>query len=111
MSLALNELAADARALLGVSHMIIYDQSLRDLSRLQLLALDTWLSAGGRMVDSRQSQLRALPGAGDQPLFAGAGQRHAAHRVHTGGQSKMKQLAAIADVWAQSFDAVQRQGA
>jgi len=48
--LGLNELPADARALLGVSHIIFYDQSLRDLSRAQALALDTWLSAGGRMV-------------------------------------------------------------
>jgi hypothetical protein len=50
VSLSLNELPGDARALLGVSHIIFYDQSLRDLSRPQLLALDTWLSAGGRMV-------------------------------------------------------------
>ncbi len=44
------ELAADSRALLGVSHLILYDQSLRELSRAQLLALDNWLTAGGRMV-------------------------------------------------------------
>jgi hypothetical protein len=44
------ELAADARALLGVSHLILYDQSLRELSRGQLLALEHWLTAGGRMV-------------------------------------------------------------
>ncbi len=50
VSLSLSELAADARALLGVSHIILYDQSLRDLSRPQLLALETWLSAGGRLV-------------------------------------------------------------
>ena len=50
VALASAELPADPRALLGVSHMIIYDQSLRDLSRSQLLALDTWLTAGGRMV-------------------------------------------------------------
>jgi len=50
ISIAPAELAADARALLGVSHLILYDQSLRDLSRSQLLALDTWLSAGGRMI-------------------------------------------------------------
>lgn len=50
VSLTLSELAADARALLGVSHIILYDQSLRDLARPQLLALETWLSAGGRMV-------------------------------------------------------------
>ena len=44
------ELAVDSRALLGVSHLILYDQSLRDLSRAQLLALDHWLTAGGRLV-------------------------------------------------------------
>lgn len=50
VSIALTELAADPRALLGVSHLILYDQSLRDLSRAQLFALDVWLSAGGKMV-------------------------------------------------------------
>ncbi len=50
VALSLSELPPIARALLGVSHLILYDQSLRDLSRPQLLALDTWISAGGRMV-------------------------------------------------------------
>ena len=50
VSLSPGELATDPRALLGVSHVILYDQSLRDLSRSQLLALDTWLTAGGRML-------------------------------------------------------------
>jgi len=50
VSIALGELAADPRALLGVSHLIIYDQSLRDLSRAQLSAIDTWLSAGGKLI-------------------------------------------------------------
>ena len=50
VSLSPAELAADSRALLGVSHVILYDQSLRELSRAQLLALDGWLTAGGRMV-------------------------------------------------------------
>ena len=50
VALTLAELPPDPRALLGVSHLILYDQSLRDLSRSQLLALDTWLTAGGRMV-------------------------------------------------------------
>jgi hypothetical protein len=50
VSLSPSELASDPRALLGVSHLILYDQSLRDLSRSQILALDTWLTAGGRMV-------------------------------------------------------------
>ncbi len=44
------ELSADPRALLGVSHVILYDQSMRDLSRGQLAALDTWLSAGGKLI-------------------------------------------------------------
>ena len=50
VALTLAELPPDTRALLGVSHLILYDQSLRDLSRSQLLAFDTWLTAGGRMV-------------------------------------------------------------
>ena len=50
VSLSPAELAADSRALLGVSHLILYDQSLRELSRAQLLALDHWIVAGGRMV-------------------------------------------------------------
>jgi hypothetical protein len=50
VSVALAELATDPRALLGVSHLIIYDQSLRDLSRAQLAAIDAWLSAGGSMM-------------------------------------------------------------
>ena len=50
VSLAPAQLAADSRALLGVSHLIIYDQSLRELSRSQLLALDAWLTAGGKMI-------------------------------------------------------------
>jgi hypothetical protein len=44
------ELPPDGRGLLGVSHLILYDSSLRDLSRSQLRALDSWLTAGGRMV-------------------------------------------------------------
>ena len=50
VALTLGELPADPRALLGVSHLIFYDQSMRDLSRLQILALDRWLIAGGRMI-------------------------------------------------------------
>jgi hypothetical protein len=50
VSLSPGELPSDPRALLGVSHLVLYDQPLRDLSRAQLLALDTWLTAGGRMV-------------------------------------------------------------
>jgi hypothetical protein len=50
VALTLAELPPEARALLGVSHLVLYDQSLRELSRAQLLALDDWLAAGGRMV-------------------------------------------------------------
>ncbi len=50
VALTLAELPSDPRALLGVSHLILYEASMRELSRSQLLALDTWLSAGGRMV-------------------------------------------------------------
>jgi hypothetical protein len=50
VALNLAELPPEARALLGVSHLVLYDQSLRDLSRAHLGALDDWLAAGGRMV-------------------------------------------------------------
>ena len=50
VSLSPAELAADSRALLGVSHVILYEQSLRELSRAQVLALDTWLTGGGRVI-------------------------------------------------------------
>lgn len=50
VALNVAELPQDARALIGVSHLIIYDLSLRDLSRTQAAALDQWLVAGGRMV-------------------------------------------------------------
>ncbi len=50
IAIAPGELAADPRALLGVSHVILYDQSMRDLSRAQLAALDIWLTAGGKMI-------------------------------------------------------------
>ena len=50
VSIVLSELPGDSRALLGVSHLMLYDQSLRELSRSQLLALDTWIIAGGRLI-------------------------------------------------------------
>src|SRR6266571_5079170 len=50
VSLALAELPSDSRALLGVSHLIFYDLSLRELSRSQILALDDWINSGGRMI-------------------------------------------------------------
>lgn len=50
VTLSLSELPSDPRALLGVSHLVLYDPSLRELSRDQLAALEIWLTAGGRMI-------------------------------------------------------------
>jgi len=50
VSLSLAELPADSRALLGVSHLMFYEQSLRELSGSQLFALETWIISGGRMI-------------------------------------------------------------
>jgi hypothetical protein len=50
VSISLAELPGDPRALLGVSTLFLYEQSLRELSRSQALALETWLAAGGRLV-------------------------------------------------------------
>jgi len=43
------ELPADARAYGGVSTVIFYEPSLRDLSKAQAGALESWLASGGRM--------------------------------------------------------------
>jgi hypothetical protein len=100
VSLALNELAADARSLLGVSHIIVYDQSLRDLSRLQVLALDTWLSAGGRMVilGSLNYALYQEPVISRFLPVRVSGTRRIAF---TPAANKNEITPAIADVWAQ----------
>lgn len=50
LSISLNQLPSDSRAYHGVSNILFYEQSLRDLSRSQVLALETWLSSGGRMI-------------------------------------------------------------
>ena len=100
VSLSLNELAADARALLGVSHIIFYDQSLRDLSRLQALALDTWLSAGGRMIilGSLNYALYQEPVMSRFLPVRVSGTRRIAFNPPAG---KNEPTPAIADVWAQ----------
>jgi hypothetical protein len=100
VSLSLNELAADARALLGVSHIIFYDQSLRDLSRPQVLALDTWLSAGGRMVilGSLNYALYQEPVMSRFLPVRVSGARRIAFTPAAG---KAETAPAIADVWAQ----------
>ena len=100
VALSLSELAADARALLGVSHVILYDQSLRDLSRPQLLALDTWLSAGGRMViiGSLNYALYQEPVIGRFLPVRVSGTRRIAF---TPAHGKDEKVVTIADVWAQ----------
>jgi hypothetical protein len=100
IALSLSELAGDARALLGVSHVILYDQSLRDLSRPQLLALETWLSAGGRMViiGSLNYALYQEPVIGRFLPVQVSGTRRIAF---TPANGKDEKVVTIADVWAQ----------
>ena len=101
VALTLAELPPDPRALLGVSHLILYDQSLRDLSRSQLLALDTWLTAGGRMVilGSLNYSLYQEPAISRfLPVRVTGTKRISFHPVL--GQSDP--ALAIADVWAQA---------
>ncbi|HET9916424.1 MAG TPA: hypothetical protein VFQ89_04900 [Candidatus Binatia bacterium] len=100
VSLSLNELAADARALLGVSHVIFYDQSLRELSRSQVLALDTWLSAGGRLVilGSLNYALYQEPVISRFLPVRVSGARRIAFTPAAG---EGETAPAIADVWAQ----------
>lgn len=50
ISLSIGQLPSDPRAYHGVSTLIFYEQSLRDLSRRQAAALEGWLSSGGRML-------------------------------------------------------------
>jgi hypothetical protein len=105
VALAAAELPADPRALLGVSHAIIYDQSLRDLSRAQLLALDTWLTAGGRMViiGSLNYALYQEPSIGRFLPVRVTGVKRISflpHRVHNQAPAR------IADVWAQASTVV-----
>lgn len=100
VSLALAELAADARALLGVSHVILYDQSLRDLSRAQHLALDGWLNAGGRLVilGSLNFALYQEPALGRFLPVRVSGARRITFAPSSG---KSDNAPALANVWAQ----------
>ena len=101
ITLAVNELPGDPRALLGVSHLILYDQSLRDLSRNQLLALDTWLSAGGRMVilGSLNYALYQEPAISRFLPVRVTGTRRISFTPHSSAGEDAKP---IAGVWAQS---------
>jgi len=105
VALSLAELPADPRALLGVSHLILYDQSLRDFSRSQQLALDAWLTAGGRLV---------IVGSLNYPLYQEPSiSRFLPVRV-TGikrvslspGPGQSERLPPIANVWAQTSNVV-----
>ncbi|MFQ5682301.1 MAG: hypothetical protein ACE5HC_03420 [Candidatus Binatia bacterium] len=50
ISVSVDTLPSVGRAYQGVSTIIVYEQSMRDLSKRQTLALDRWLSSGGRMI-------------------------------------------------------------
>lgn len=50
VSVSPQELPTDPRAYAGVWALVIYEQSLRDLSRLQQESVKRWLSTGGTMV-------------------------------------------------------------
>jgi hypothetical protein len=104
VALALAELPAEPRALLGVSHLILYDQSLRDLSRAQLLALDDWLAAGGRMViiGSLNFTLYQEPQLGRYLPVRVTGVKRTTY-VPSAAAGKGT---AIADVWAQTATVV-----
>ena len=101
VALTLAELPPDPRALLGVSHLILYDQSLRDLSRSQLLAFDTWLTAGGRMVilGSLNYSLYQEPTISRfLPVRVTGTKRISFHPASGQGE----RASPIADVWAQA---------
>ena len=109
ISVTLAELPPDSRALLGVSHLVLYDQSLRDLSRSQLIALDSWLTAGGRMV---------ILGSLNYPLYQEptisrflpvrvTGMKRISFLPSFGqGDRKNDQPSPIANVWAQASTVV-----
>ncbi|MGE5216973.1 MAG: hypothetical protein ACM3SP_08230 [Chloroflexota bacterium] len=101
VSLAPAELSADARAFLGISHLILYDQSLRDLSRAQLLALDTWLTAGGRLVivGSLNYALYQEPALARFLPVRVTGTKQI---VFTPGRGKDKKSVSLPGVWAQT---------
>jgi hypothetical protein len=85
--------------------LILYDQSLRDFSRSQQLALDAWLTAGGRML---------IVGSLNYPLYQEASISRLLPVRVTGikrvslapapGQSE--RLPAIANVWVQTASVV-----
>jgi len=101
VALTLAELPSDPRALLGVSHLILYEASMRELSRSQVLALDIWLSAGGRMVilGSFNYALYQEPALGRFLPVRVTGAKRISFVPSLG---KNERAAPIADVWAQA---------
>jgi len=101
VGISLAELPSDPRALLGVSHLIFYDPSLRDLTIFQLLALENWLTSGGTMVilGSINYALYQEPGLGRfLPVrVTGAKRVSFVPRSESQGRSPV-----IPDVWAQT---------
>lgn len=105
VSLALAELPADPRALLGVSHLILYDVSLRELSRWQMFALDNWILSGGRLI---------ILGSINYALYQEAKLRRFLP-VRVAGWKKISSLGDLddsrslsgADVWAQASSVVE----
>ena len=100
VALSVGELPQEPRALLGVSHLVIYDLSLRELSRAQALALDDWLAAGGRMViiGSLNFTLYQEPQLGRYLPVRVTGVTRTAFAAHAeAGKSEP-----IAGVWAQT---------
>ena len=95
------ELAADSRALLGVSNLIIYDQSLRELSRAQILALDNWLLAGGKMfiIGSLNYALYQEPALA---RFLPVRVNGAKQIVFSPDRGKGQGVVSLSGVWAQS---------
>jgi hypothetical protein len=105
VALTLAELPSDPRALLGVSHLILYEASMRELFRSQLLALDIWLSAGGRMVilGSLNYALYQEPAIGRFLPVRVTGAKRISFVPSLG---KNERAAPIADVWAQASTVV-----
>ena len=105
VALSLAELPADARALLGVSHVLIYDTSLRDMSRAQINALDTWLMAGGRMV-ILASLNYALYQEPTLSRFLPV-RVNGVKRISYAATSEGRATKSIANVWAQTSTVIQ----
>jgi hypothetical protein len=105
VALSLAELPSDPRALLGVSHLILYEPSMRELSSSQVFALDTWLSTGGRMVvlGSLNYALYQEPTLARFLPVRVTGTKRISFAPSLG---KNLQAAPIADVWAQAATVV-----